>query len=132
MKTDQTISFILRVAAIATLLIGLATLFIPGFIIQIFDGYDVNNFHFVRFVGTALIGFAVTNWMYSMFHDMRSVLPAIYGNLTSLIIAVGVDIIGLVSQTLSRAAWIILLVHLLFAGAFIYCVWLIKKHPANS
>jgi Na+-driven multidrug efflux pump len=129
-SADQTVSLVLRLAAVATFGIGLITLLAPSEIIHIFDGYDPGNYHFIRFIGTALIGFAVTNWLYSSFHSKEVVLPAIYGNLTSLILAVLVDAIGLVAGVLAPAAWLILLLHAFFAGAFIYCVLLIRK--ANS
>ena len=126
-STDQTVSTILRLAAIATLIIGLITLAAPEQIIRIFDGYDPGNYHFVRFVGTALIGFSVTNWLYSTFHDTRAVLPAIYGNLASLALAIGVDVVGLIEGSLSRAAWFVLLLHLAFTVAFVHCVRLIRS-----
>jgi hypothetical protein len=127
MTANQRVSFILRLAAVATFAIGLVTLFFPAELIKIFDGYDSSNFHFVRFIGTALIGFSVTNWLYSSFRTKEAVLPAIYGNLTSLLLAVLIDTIGLIAGVLASAAWLILIVHTLFAAAFIYCALLIQK-----
>lgn len=127
MSTDQTVSTVLRLAASATLIIGLITLLAPEEIVRIFDGYDPSNYHFVRFIGTALIGFAVMNWLYSLSSDMKAVLPAIYGNLTSLILAIIVDTFGLAAGVLSHAAWWILSLHIVFTWAFAYLVWLIRK-----
>jgi hypothetical protein len=127
MTANQRISLILRLATVATFVIGLATLFFPAELIRIFDGYDSSNFHFVRFIGTALIGFSVTNWLYSTFTTKEAVLPAIYGNLTSLALAIIVDAVGLIVGVLASAAWLILALHMIFATAFVYCVFLIQR-----
>ena len=131
LSANQTVSLVLRLAAVATFGIGLVTLLAPSEVIRIFDGYDPTNYHFVRFIGTALIGFSVTNWLYSSFHSKEVVLPAIYGNLTSLVLAVLVDVIGLAIGVLAPAAWLILLLHAAFTAAFTYCVWLILKTDAK-
>lgn len=128
--TNRTVTFVLRFAALATFIIGLITLLAPEEVIRVFDGFDPSNYHFVRFIGTALIGFAVTNWLYSSFGDVKVVIPAIYGNLTSLILAIIVDIIGILVGVLSSMAWLILLLHFIFTIAFAYTVWLINK-PAS-
>jgi hypothetical protein len=130
MTTTHTVSAVLRTAAGATLLIGLITLLAPEVIVRIFDGYDPSNYHFVRFIGTALIGFAVTNWLYSSFEDMKVVLPAIYGNVTSLVLGVAVDVIGLIAGVLSLAAWWILLLHTIFLALFAWCIRLIRASEA--
>src|SRR5690349_12340001 len=131
MSTTYTVSVVLRTAAVATLLIGLITLIAPEEIIRIFDGYDPGNYHFIRFIGTALIGFSVTNWLYSSFEDMRVVLPAIYGNITSLVLAVAVDAIGLTAGVLTMASWWILLLHTVFLAAFTYCIRLVHTSTAK-
>lgn len=125
------IKTILQLAAITTFVLGVAIIIVPQLIILWFEGYSPDNYHFVRFVGTALVGFAVTNWLYSKFHDLAAVLPAIYGNITSLGMAILTDLIGIGFGTLSRAAWLILALHIVFAAAFGYCVLLIKKTEAH-
>lgn len=130
-SSNRTVSGVLQISALATLVIGVATLISPGTIVSWFDGEMVDNFHFVRFIGTALIGFSVTNWIYSKTTDLSNVLPAIYGNLTSLILAIIVDFIGIVLKLLSPMAWLILLLHVIFAAAFMYCVVLIKKNESD-
>lgn len=127
MSINPTVSAVLRTAAIATLVIGLITLFAPEEIVRIFDGYDPGNYHFVRFIGTALIGFAVTNWLYSFFQETKVVLPAIYGNVASLALAIIVDVVGLIAGVLASAAWLILLLHAIFLVAFLYCIRLIRE-----
>lgn len=125
MKTNYIVSLVLRIAAIVTAVIGLTTLIAPAAIISVFDGYNADNFHFVRFIGTALIGFAVMNWLYSTFEDMRVVLPVLYGNMTSLVLAIIVDLVGLLAGTLTQMTWFILGLHLMFVAAFGYCIRLV-------
>lgn len=125
--TNNIIKNVLQIAAITTFFLGLAIVIFPHLIILWFEGYSAQNYHFVRFVGTALIGFAVTNWLYSKLTDLRYVLPAIYGNLTSIGLAILVDVIGLATHSLSKAAWLILVLHIIFAVAFSYCIRYIIK-----
>lgn len=121
--TPVTVRYVLRAAAVVTFMLGVATLVAPQLIVDWFDGQTtLGDYHFVRFIGTALIGFAVMNWLYARLHDVRATLPAIYGNLTSLALAIIVDIIGIMLHTLPMAAWLILIVHILFMLAFGYCV----------
>jgi Na+-driven multidrug efflux pump len=123
---------ILRLAALTTFVIGGITLVAPDEIVRIFDGSGTESNHMVRFIGTALIGFAVMNWLYSSYSRLDSVLPAIYGNLTSLWLAITVDIIGLFTGSLSKPGWFILFLHVIFAAAFSYCVILIKRIPEQE
>lgn len=127
MSQDKMVSLVLRLAAIATCAIGLVVLLFPQMITQVFDGYNGSNYHFIRFIGTALLGFAVMNWLYAGFHDKKAVMPALLGNLTSLFIAVVIDTIGLIYGTVPMAAVVILAVHFVFMAAFGYAIWLIRK-----
>ena len=124
---QRTVKTVLQFAAAVTFAIGLVTLLFPGMVIEIFDGYQADNFHFVRFIGTALIGFSVMNWLYSKFEDVTLVLPVLYGNMTSLVLAVAVDLIGLIIGQLMPIAWLILVLHLVFVVAFGYCIRVIKS-----
>lgn len=126
MNYHRIVRFILRSAAIATFTLGTITLLAPDFVVRVADGYSGDNYHLVRFIGTALIGFGVMNWLYSNFNDLVATLPAIYGNLMSLCLAIIVDVAGLVRGTLSSTAWLILGLHIVFLVAFIKCVLLIK------
>lgn len=126
-QSDSTIRFVLRAAALTTFVLGVGIVLRPDLIVSWFDGYSGNNYHFVRFIGTALIGFSVMNWLYSRFKTISAVLPAIYGNLTSLLLATAVDVVGALNGMLSRPAWLILIVHFIFTAAFIYCVVHIKR-----
>ena len=126
--TPIIVRHVLRSAALITLLLGIATLLAPQLIVDWFDGQrTLDDYHFVRFIGTALIGFSVMNWLYSRLADITATLPAIYGNLVSLTLAIVVDTVGIVFHTLPAAAWLILFVHLAFEAAFIYCVIGLKR-----
>ena len=125
--TVGTIKVILQLAAVATLVLGMLTLFWPELLISWFDADQQGSNHFVRFIGAALIGFAATDFLYSKMSDFSSLLPAVYGNLTSLGLAVMVDLGGLWTHNLDRSAWLILAVHLAFACAFAYCALLVRK-----
>jgi hypothetical protein len=131
-KSHATVKYVLQLAAITTLAIGLVTLFAPTQIVSWFDGYDAPNNHMVRFIGTALIGFAVSNWLYSRADDYTQVLPAIYGNIASLVLAIAVDLVGIFQGTLTKAAWLILMLHVIFAAAFLYCVFVIRQSERDS
>lgn len=126
MDKYQIVRLILRSAAIATFVLGTITLLAPGFVVKAADGYSGENYHLVRFIGTALIGFGVTNWLYSNFANLTATLPAIYGNLMSLSLAILVDVVGLITGSLSNTTWLILGLHIIFLVAFMKCVLLIK------
>lgn len=121
------ISSVLKLAALFTFFIGIVTLIAPGEIVRIFDGYDAPNNHFVRFIGTALIGFAVADWMYSQMVDVQNALPAIFGNLTSLVLAMGIDLVGIFTGKLTNYAWLLFVMHTAFALAFLYCVMQLRR-----
>lgn len=125
--STKSVKLILQLSALATLGIGLGTLILPGVIIGWFAGDKTESHHFVRFIGTALIGFSVSNWIYSKFVDLKAVLPGIYGNMTSLCLAIAVDLIGLLLHQLNRSGWLILGVHVGFAAAFLYCILQIRR-----
>ena len=60
--TPTIVRHALRGAALITLLLGIATLLLPQVIVDWFDGQrTLDDYHFVRFIGTALIGFSVMN-----------------------------------------------------------------------
>ena len=117
---------ILRLAAIATFILGIITLLAPDFVVMVADGYSNGNYHLVRFIGTALIGFGIMNWFYSTFDDLSATLPAIYGNLVSLLLAIAVDSLGLVTNMLNTSALLILGLHIIFFILFMKCVLLIR------
>jgi peptidoglycan/LPS O-acetylase OafA/YrhL len=125
------VRYVLRSAAIATLLLGIIMITAPGQLLLWFGNGSADNQHFPIYLGTALIGFSITNWLYSRFNDLSVIKPAIIGNLASLLIALIIDITSLVKDNLNQVLWLILLLHLIFAAAFLYCLIIIhggSKH----
>lgn len=120
MKNIQTIRFILKSAAAATLLIGVSLLVFSGAILEVL-GMSNDSEHFAVYLGSALIGFAAANWLFSQSKDLALILPLIYGNLISLIIAAVVDALLLLEGKVSSMVWLILLLHAGFALAFGWC-----------
>jgi len=118
---------VLRAAAVATFLLGLALLFFTSHIIQLFDKSWGDEKHFAIYLGTALIGFAVTNWLYSHSHNLEAIQPAIVGNLVSLVTASVIDVVAIFTLSANRIIWLILILHLVFAAAFGYCLVAIRR-----
>jgi hypothetical protein len=123
----------LRLAAIVTSVLGVGLMLSPAPILAFFAGGQVpNDVHFVRFLGTALIGFGALNWTASKFKDASALRPALYGNAISLILGVAVDAVGLLTGTLSHRGWWILLLHVIFGVGFMYYVIALRKPPKIS
>jgi len=120
---------VLKVAAVTTLVLGLTLLGFSGAIIKLFDNEWAQEKHFAVYLGAALIGFSVANWLYSLSRDLAAVRPAIIGNLVSLVVASVIDIVFLIGQSSSAVVWLILLLHLAFASAFSYCLFNISRLP---
>ncbi len=99
----------------------------PDIIVSWFSRSKEDSTHFIRFIGAALLGFSVTNWFYSRSRDIRTVQPALIGNLASLSLAVIIDIAGLISGEVTQAGWLMLLVHATFGTAFMYSINLLRN-----
>lgn len=123
----------LRIAAVVTLVLGAGLMVLPGPIVAYFnnDQYP-NTVHFVRFLGTALTGFGVLNWMGSAIEDAEAALPGMYGNLTSLVLASLIDVIGLTYRILNPRGWLILALHLVFVVGFSYFAWGIRSETTQK
>ena len=131
-KDIPSVNYTLKLAAIATLLIGLSLVAIPGFLLKWFGVDPYGNDHFAVYLGTALIGFSVTNWLYSNMHDAKAVLPAVYGNIISLTIGSLIDIGSLWSGDLGRNLWLVLTVHLAFLVAFVFSALKIRRFSSHA
>ncbi len=126
------IRYTLQLAAFITLIIGLLLLLAPEVTVEPFSNGNVTDHHFIRFIGTALVGFAFTNWLYSRTPNPVVALPAIYGNIISLVLAILVDVVGLAAGILHASALFILALHVGFAALFSYCVILLHKGRAGA
>lgn len=128
MKNDYKIErYVLRAAAAATLVLGISLLFFASQIVSLLDNGGVLERHFAVYLGTALIGFSVTNWYYSQSRALEAVRPAIIGNQVSLVAASVVDILFLAKQPGKLIVWLILLLHITFVFAFSYCLMNIRR-----
>ncbi len=123
----------LRLAAIVTFLLGMGLMLFPAPILTYFaEGQMPNDVHFVRFLGTALIGFGALNWASSNLSEPRALMPALYANATSLLLGVLIDVIGLVAGRLNQRAWLILALHVVFGAGFAYYLNKFRKAVSNS
>lgn len=94
---------------------------LPGQILKVF-GDGGSNQHFAIYLGTALVGFATINWLYSNASNQQILKPAIYGNLASLLPAVVIDGVAVAKNNVSSSIWLILILHIVFGVAFLYCL----------
>ena len=117
---------VLFISALATLFIGLALIAFAQDIVDLVSLGVNGEDHFAIYLGSALLGFAVTNFLYSRSQDIHMVVDALYGNLVSLLTATVIDVVALFSQPTSIAIWLILVLHLAFAIAFMACIRHVK------
>lgn len=109
----------LRFAGLVTAILGLSLMLFPTPIVTYFDGGLMpNTVHFVRFLGTALLGYGVLNWLMSSVAGFAAWRATLYANLTSLILASLIDIIAISEGELNRRGWLILLLHIGFTIGF--------------
>lgn len=127
MEHNQIVRYVLRVSAVTTLVIGLGLLFYADPIAGWFSNNSSANEHFAVYLGTALVGFAVMNWLFSNSKNLQLVSPAIYGNLASLLTAIIIDVTAILLRGFNKAAWSILFLHVLFAVAFSYCLMIMRR-----
>ena len=114
-----------------TLVLGIGLISIPQDLVDWFIPNGAANEHFAIYLGTALIGFSLTNWLYSRGHDLTHMLPAVYGNLLSLVIASVIDIFALLNGSQNMALWLVLILHLFFASAFAYCIVVVHRNNGH-
>jgi hypothetical protein len=120
-----TIGFTMRAAAVVTLGLGVTMIAFPSELLHWF-GNGSGNQHFAIYLGTSLIGFSVINWLFSRADDPQTLKPVIYGNLASLVIASVIDTVTLARGSVSQSIWLILILHLVFVAAFVYCLRLLS------
>lgn len=112
-------------------MIGLSLLVVSKEIVALFNGNDSTNEHFAVYLGTALIGFAIANWMYSRMSDLKSIQPSIYGNLASLVPAAIIDVVTIFEGKGQTIIWLVLALHVVFGAAFAYSLWIINSDLHN-
>jgi hypothetical protein len=114
---------ILKIAAGATLVLGMLMVIIPDVVGRLLYPVEFQNYHLARFIGAALIGYSVLNWFYSKAESVKVMTPAVWGNFVSLFIACLIDIGYLWLGRVSSFGWLAFLLHFGFAWAFFLCIF---------
>ncbi len=118
----------LRVTAAVTALIGVSLLLRPDLILQWFIP-DATGGFFVRFIGSALLGYSTLNWLASNSRDMKTYRIALDANLVTLSIATVLSIIGVASGAVERLGWLLIGEHVAFTVLFVWARFTIMKSP---
>lgn len=102
--------------------------------LQFFDGANLGTHsHFIRFLGTALLGFSVVNWYaIRLAHNPEALLIALVANFTSLFLATTIDFILFTTGMLTSRSILILLLHLSFAAGFGYWIHVVRQQLATQ
>lgn len=113
-----------HVAGIVTLGLGISLILFPEMILQYFaNGQVPNDIHFVRYLGTALVGFGILNWYGARFAAKPEMaLIALVANFASLLLATIIDVLMYLDGSLSGRNILILLLHLAFVIGFGYYI----------
>ncbi len=125
----MTVRTFLRLTASVTAVIGPTLLLFPGFINELFvaspaHGTDI----FIRFLGSALIGYTYLNWYSAHYSKTSSVHPTLVGNFSTLSIALILSIVAVLDGSLKTTGWAIVLLHLVFAAGFGWFLWRLRPN----
>jgi tetrahydromethanopterin S-methyltransferase subunit C len=107
----------LRVTAFVTLGIGVILLCFPGVILHLFIPGSNEGF-FIRFIGSALIGYSTLNFLASNANHIKIYKIALDANLVTLCIATILSIVGVMSGAIATYGWLLVLEHSVFTGLF--------------
>jgi hypothetical protein len=121
----------LRLAACVTGVIGLTLLLFPAFIENFFvnapsHGGDI----FIRFLGSALIGYTYLNWYTSKLERLVDMRATLVGNLSTLLVAFVISLVAVLTGPLNSKGWLIVLLHGVFAVSFawyLYELWRLRS-----
>lgn len=116
----------LLVTAAATFAIGVILLFWPEQILQWFIPGATGDF-FVRFIGSALVGYSVLNTLAAETKDYYAQEIALIANLVTLSIATCLSIYGVVSGQITSMTGLLIGEHIVFTVGFAICLYLQKK-----
>lgn len=109
----------LRVTAIITAGIGLVLLFWPQQILSLFIPSDGQDF-FVRFIGSALLGYSTLNYLSSRTDQRRIHEIAMEANIVTLAVATAISIVGVANQTVTHFGGLLIAEHVIFLGLFVW------------
>lgn len=127
-KRIEFIHYYLIATAGITASIGLILLFWPEQILQWFIPGATGDF-FIRFIGSALFGYATLNMLAADAKQRDVQRIAVIANLTTLVIALGLSIYGVAAHFITHLGWLLIGEHLLFVAGFGLCVWKEYKTP---
>jgi hypothetical protein len=77
---------------------------------------------FIRFIGSALLGYAVLNHLSAKTKDREVRRIAIIANLVTLSVATMLSVAGVISGTIKHDQWILILEHVIFTVGFVYAL----------
>ena len=127
MKNNHTFAkYYLQLTAVITALLGVALTGRPDIILQWFIPSADGDF-FIRFIGSALIGFSALNFLAAKSNDMKTYHIAIDANIVTLSIATILSIIGVISGVIENLGWLLIGEHLAFAMLFVWAKITLKK-----
>ena len=119
------ISYYLRAIGAITLFLGLSLLFLPGFVGSLlFEEVNSAVKFFVSITGSTLIGYSVLNILAGARKNHHLQELAVWGNLSTLLIATLVTIIYY--GRFDSLGWLVLGEHIVFATGFIICAVKLK------
>lgn len=110
--------------------IGLVLLFWPEQILQWFIPGATGDF-FVRFIGSALMGYAALNMLTAQTKDREAQTIALWANVVTLVIATGLSIYGVVTHMVTQFGWLLITEHVLFVAGFAFCLYIEYKTPRS-
>lgn len=118
----------LIVTAAITATIGIIMLFWPGQILTWFIPGATGDF-FVRFIGSALLGYAGLNVMAAETKDFTAQTITLWSNFITLSVATLLSIAGVIAGEITSFQWLIIGEHVLFVSGFAYCLSVQYKTP---
>lgn len=116
----------LLITAGATFAIGVILLFWPEQILQWFIPGATGDF-FVRFIGSALVGYSVLNTLAAETKNYYAQEIALWANFVTLSIATILSIYGVASGQITAMASLLIGQHIVFTTGFATCLYLQKK-----
>lgn len=119
--------YLLATAAI-TATIGIIVLFWPEQILTWFIPGATGDF-FVRFIGSALLGYATLNILAAETKDFEAQNLALWSNFVTLTVATVVSVFGALSGDIVTLPQLLIGEHVLFMSGFAYCLYLQYKTP---
>ncbi len=120
------VRYYLRIVGVITAILGLLLLLWPSAVSEIFfNDISVQTEFFARITGSTLIGYSVLNMLASLDKNRHMQEFAVWGNLSTLLIA-SVVTIAYYSE-FDSFGWLIVGQHIFFGLGFVLCVFKLKN-----